>query len=452
LDAAPPREAAAAAPPDGLPTPRRYLSVAAILLSIGVTVLDSAMLNVALPGIARDLNITPATATWLLNAYQLSVVSTLLPFAALAEIVGFRRVFIPGMVVFALASAGAAFAPSFEALLACRIAQGLGASAVMSLTAALIRYTYPAAQLGRAIGINAMAVASFGAAAPSIGAAVLAVAAWPALFLVQVPVAFLGLALGIAALPDPPGQPRRFDLGAAGLNVAAFTLVFLGLDLMLAMPVIAVLLLAGGITAFAVLVARQWGVAAPLLPVDLLRDRVIATSVAASVCGFAAWYVSFVALPFHLSNAGRSATEIGLLMTPWPLGMAVAAPLAGRLADRLPTATLCALGMGLMAVALALLALLPGLALSTWLVVVVACCGAGFGAFQTPNNRTMLSAAPRARSGGAGGMQATARLLGTTLGTTVCALCFQLAGPRLALFAGVAFAVASGALSLTRRR
>ncbi|CAA9290084.1 MAG: hypothetical protein AVDCRST_MAG11-49, partial [uncultured Gemmatimonadaceae bacterium] len=118
-----------------------------------MTVLDAQMLGVALPGIARDLGIAPASATWLLNAYQLAVVSTLLPMASLGEILGFRRVYLAGLGVFAAASVGAAFAPGFGALVAFRVLQGLGAAAVMSLTAGMIRHTFPQAQLGRAIGI-----------------------------------------------------------------------------------------------------------------------------------------------------------------------------------------------------------------------------------------------------------------------------------------------------------
>jgi DHA2 family multidrug resistance protein-like MFS transporter len=442
-------------PADGLPVPRRYWAVAAVLISIAATVLDSAMLNVALPGIARDLGIAPASVAWLQIAYQLTVVTTLLPLASLGEVVGFRRVFLSGFAVFGLASLGAALAPGFEALLAWRVLQGLGASAVMSLTAGLIRHAYPLRQLGRAMGINAIVVAVSGASAPSLAAAILAVASWPALFLVHVPISLLGILIGLRSLPDPERAPRRFDAAGAALNVLAFGLFFLGLDLVLQATLPAALLMAGGVAAGWLLVQRQLSQPAPLLPVDLLRIRTIALAVAASVCGFSAWHASFVSLPFLLQEAGYSQVETGLLMTPWPLGMAVAAPLAGRLSDRVPTALLCAIGMAAMAAGLGVIAAVPPLGQGLLLAGMMALCGAGFGVFQTPNNRTMIGSAPRTRSGSAGGMQATARLLGTTLGTTTVALCFQAAGAggaRVALLAGIGFALAAGALSLSRRR
>ena len=424
-----------------------------------MTVLDAQMLGVALPGIARDLGITPASATWLLNAYQLAVVSTLLPLSSLAEIVGFRRVYLAGFCVFAVASVGAALAPSFGALVGFRVLQGLGAAAVMSLTAGMIRHTFPLAQLGRAIGINALVVAVSGASAPGIAAAVLAVAPWPFLFLVHVPLGLIGLAVGARALPDPPRARRSFDTPSAALNVLAFGLLFLGLDVLLAAPGLALPLMGLGALAAWFLVRRQLSRSAPLLPLDLLRIRAVGTAVAASVCGFAAWYSAYLALPFLFQATGRDQAEAALLLTPWPLALAVAAPVAGRLADRLPTALLCAGGMASLATGLALLAG-PATAAASGATLAltgaaVALCGASFGAFMTPNNRTMLSAAPKARAGSAGGMQATARVLGTTLGTTTLALSFQVAGtgagPRLALGAGIGFALAAAALSLSRR-
>lgn len=442
-------------PADGLHPPRRGWAIAAILSSIVMTVLDTAMVNIALPAIARDLGVAPATSTWLLNAYQLAVVTTLLPFASLGEILGFRRVFLWGMGVFAAAGLACAVAPDFGSLVACRVVQGLASSAVMALTAGLVRYTYPARQLGRAIGLNALSVAISSAAAPSVASAILAVAPWPALFAVNAPIAIAAVVVGMRALPETPRSTRPFDAISATLNVLTFGLFFLGLDLVLHRPGFgALLMLSAGYYGW-LLVARQLSQPAPLLPLDLLRIRVVALSVGASICGFAAWATSYVSLPFLLQQAGRSQVETGLMMTPWPVALAFAAPLAGRLSDRISTAWLCAGGMLAFALGLVVLQLVPPTGAVLAFGLAVAICGAGFGFFQTPNNRTMLGAAPKARSGGAGGVQSTARLLGHTSGTTVVALAFQLSatnGPYLGLAAGTVFAVAAAALSLSRQR
>ncbi len=413
------------------------------------------MLNLALPTITRDLGIDPAMATWLPNAYLLAVVTTLLPAASLGEILGFRRVFLGGMLVFSLGGIAAAMAPDFWVLLACRVVQGVASSAVQSLTAGLVRYTYPAAHLGRAIGVNATAVAVSAAMAPTLAAAILAFAAWPMLFAVIAPIGLVCCAIGWKALPHTPRSTRAFDAPSAWLNVLAFGLLFLGVDLLLPRTGLALVLLALAGLACWLLVARQLTQPAPMLPLDLLRNRTIGLAVCASVCGFSAWAVSYVALPFLLQSAGWSQVQTGLIMTPWPLALGVAAPLAGRLSDRVPTAFLCAGGMVVFAVGLLLVEGLGGAAPMVLLGASLALCGAGFGFFQTPNNRTMLSAAPKARSGGAGGIQATARLLGHTNGTTIMALSFQVAGtggPRLALGFGILFALLAAGFSLFRGR
>ncbi|MBW8268860.1 MFS transporter [Caldovatus aquaticus] len=450
---------APAAQEDGLPPAQRRRAVLAVMLVLAQAVLLAAQVNVALPGIARDLAADPAATVWIVNAYQLAVVATMLPFAALGDRIGHRRVFLAGTAAFGLASAACALAPSLPLLIAARFVQGLGGAATMSVQPALLRFSYPHAQLGRAIGNTAMVVAISTAVGPSAAAALLAVADWPWMFLVNLPLALLGLALGAPALPRDAATRSaadgRFDALAALLNAAAFGLVFVGLYALAARPVLGVVALCGGLAAGAALVRRESGAPAPLLPLDLLRVPAIGLAVAASVCNFAGQMTAFVALPFLLQHdLGRDQVETGLLITPWAVAVALVAPLAGRLSDRFSTATLCAIGGALTATGLALLAALPHAAGTAGFVALLALAGLGFGLFQTPNNRAMLGAAPRARSGGAGGLQGTARLSGQTLGSTVVGLTFLAvpqAAPATALALGACFALAGGAVSLGRR-
>src|SRR3984893_3090946 len=154
--------------PDGLPVPRRYWAIATIVLTISMSVLDSSIANVALPSIARDFHASNAASIWVINAYQIAILATLLPLASLGEIVGYRRIFQAGLMVFTLASLACAFSTSLPALSISRVVQGLGAAGIMSVNAALVRFTYPQALLGRAIGINALAVAVSAAVGPPI--------------------------------------------------------------------------------------------------------------------------------------------------------------------------------------------------------------------------------------------------------------------------------------------
>src|SRR5215470_6358527 len=225
---APPPQPPATA--DGLPPPRRYWAIAAILLAIAMSVLDSTIVNVALPSIARDLKVSPAASIWVVNAYQLAILMLLLPLASLGEIVGFRRVSQAGLLVFTLASIGCALAPDLVTLSIARAIQGVGAAGIMSVNAALVRFTYPHQSLGRAMGFNALAVASAAAVGPTIASAILAVAHWRWLFGINVPLGIVTFSIALRALPESERSPRPLNYVGALLYAGAFGTALSGLQ------------------------------------------------------------------------------------------------------------------------------------------------------------------------------------------------------------------------------
>jgi MFS transporter, DHA2 family, multidrug resistance protein len=440
---------------DGLPQPQRYWAIAVVALGITMAVLDSAIANVALPTIAKDLNAAPADSIWVVNAYQLVITILMLPLASLGEVVGYRRVYRVGLVVFTLASLGCALSDSLFMLSAARVVQGVGAAAMLSVNSALVRFIYPSRLLGRGIGINAFVVAVSAAVGPTVAAGILSIASWPWLFAVNVPIGITTLAAA-RMLPRTPRSGRHFDMPSALLNALFFGLLIIAIDSLGhgGQLLYAALALAGAALSGVALVIRQLPQTSPLLPVDLLRIPVFALSIATSVCSFAAQMLAYVSIPFYFQDLlGRSDVATGLLMTPWPLATAVLAPIAGRLADRHSAGVLGALGLVIFAAGLSSLALLPAAPGDADIIWRMALCGAGFGLFQSPNNRAIITSAPRERSGGASGMLGTARLLGQTIGAALVALMFSLAGGRatvwsLGLAAGIALLAA--AVSCTR--
>ncbi len=442
---------------DGLPVPRRYWSAAAVWLALSMAVLDSSIANVALPTIAGQLGASAATSVWVINAYQLTITILLLPLAALGDRVGYRCIYIPGLAVFTVGSLGCALSGTLGLLIAARVVQGIGAACIMSMNAALVRATYPASMLGRGIGYNALVLSMSAAAGPTLAAIILSTATWPWLFLINLPIGVAAVAVGIYALPKAGGHGRPFDWIAAALGAAMMGLIVFGAETFARAGAVAgATMVVAGIASGAILVWREWGDEAPLFPVDLLKIRIFSMSIATSSVSFAAQMLAFVTLPFLFESVmGRSAFETGLLMTPWPLALGVIAPIAGRLADKVRAGLIGGIGLGIFALGLFMLAELghdPGTFDIAWRM---ALCGIGFGLFQSPNNRTIVSSAPVRRSGAAGGMLATARLLGQTSGAVAVAVAFHLggvsAGPELLFAAGVA-ALAAAGLSLLRLR
>ena len=448
---------AAAATPDGLPIPRRYWSMAAIWLAMAMSVLDGAIANVALPTIARELHALPAASIWIVNAYQLAITVTLLPLAALGDRLGYRRVYIAGLAVFTLGSLGCALSHSLTALTAARVLQGLGAGGIMSINAALVRFTYPKKFLGRGIGLNALVISISAAIGPTVASAILSVASWEWLFAVNVPIGVVAIAIAARALPRTEGSQRRFDVVSAVLNAAAFGFLITGAESVARAGLAAGLTeLAIGLAAGAVLAWRELRQEAPLVPFDLLKIPIFGLSIATSIVSFAAQMMTFVALPFYFQTVmGRSAVVTGFLMTPWPIAVGVAAPIAGRLADRYRAGALGGAGLAVFAVGLFLLSRLGASSSGLDIAWRMAVCGLGFGFFQSPNNRAMVTAAPMHRSGAAGGALATARLLGQTAGALTTAVFFHLAGTRATpqvMVTASALAILAALVSLSRLR
>ncbi len=459
-------QSAEATAPDGLPLPQRHWAMATILLGVAVAVLDGTIITLALPRIASEFGATPSSAIWIVNAYQMAVLVSLLPCAALGDRYGYRRVYLCGVAVMIVASLGAMLAPSMAMLIAWRTVQGLGASGIMGVNAALVRLTYPRAQLGRGLALNSITVAVASVAGPTIAAAVLSHASWPWLFAINLPLGAGLMWLGRRALPaHRSATPVNLRAGDVLLNAAMFALVFLGVEQLGTRAgaggvgardvVWACGLLLAGVVVGAVFVRGQLRRAVPLLPVDLLRIPVFALSMCTSVTAFAAQTLGQISMPFLLLvNQGRSPAETGLLMTAWPIGSIAMAPLAGRLTGRYNAGVLSAIGLALMSAGLASLALLPTMPSHIDIAWRLALCGAGFALFQTPNNFTIVTSAPAARAGGASGMLGTARLTGQSAGAVLLAIVFSAsahAGPSIALGLGAVCALVAGGFSLSRR-
>jgi MFS transporter, DHA2 family, multidrug resistance protein len=444
------------APPAPGLSRRDRLALAAVLLAVALATLDSTIVNTALPAIAADLKAPPAQAIWVVNAYQLAVAGCLLPFAALADRLGARRVHLGGLAAYMLASLGCALADSLTSLAVARALQGIAAAALMSVNIALIRAIYPPQMLGRGVGLNALVVGVSFAAGPTIASLVLAVAPWPWLFAINLPLALLALAVAWPALPRGHTAGAPPDPLSALLTALCFASLIGALSAATQRQPLAVVapLAALALGAGALLLRRQAGHPAPMLPVDLLRRPMFALSICTAVAAFCAQGLAFVSLPFFFETVlHRDPVQTGFLMAPWAIVVAAMAPIAGRLSDSQQPGLMGGIGLLILSAGMAAMALLPGDASVLRITLGMALCGMGFGLFQSPNLKAIMSSAPPQRAGGASGMVAMARLNGQALGAALVALCFGIAGsqgPTLALALGAGFA-ALGALSSAAR-
>jgi len=369
-----------------------------------------------------------------------------LPLAALGEIVGHQRIYLWGLLLFTIASLACALAWSLPTLLIARVLQGLGAAGVMSVNTALVRFVYPSRLHGRGFGNNALVVATAFTLGPALASGILSVASWPWLFAINIPFGVAAMLIGMKTLPQTPRAAHSFDVPGALLTSISLCLFIVGIGSAAhgtSAAVVAVELV-GAVIFGALLIRRQADHPAPMLPVDLFRRPMFSLSVATAVCSFAVQGLAFVSLPFYFEDVlHRTQVETGFFMTPWSVVVGIMAPIAGRLSNRHSAGMLGGLGLLLLAIGMALLATLPPSPSVLDIVWRMAICGCGFGFFQAPNMKAIMSSAPAGRSGGASGIVATARLIGQTTGAALAALCFGLAG--LAGHDGATWALALGA-------
>lgn len=437
---------------------RLLKAMAAISVSVGLATLDTSITNTALPAIAEQLQVGDADVIWVVAAYQIIMTAAIMPLAALGGTIGYRRVFMAGLILFIFSSAFCGLATSLPVLIIARAFQGLGAAAIMSTNTALVKLIYPPERLGKGLGLNALVVALGLAGGPVIASAVLSFASWHWLFLINIPTGVLGLILTLRNIPQSRPRQTGFSMWTAALTFLAFLLFITGLQRAesKAWPEVSAYTTTA-ILCFAALIRAEQGRSNRVFPTDLFRSADFSLSALTAVLAFAAQGLAMVIFPFFLLyGMGKMQWEIGLLIAPWPVLGALMAPVSGSLSDRFPAAWLSTAGMAVLSVSLLTMTLLTD-ETPVWLLMFnMACCGVGFGLFLSPNQRTLMASAPPSRSGAASGVLGVTRLLGQSGGAACVA--FFLAGGDvqagqsaiMALWSGAALAMLAAVSSFSR--
>jgi EmrB/QacA subfamily drug resistance transporter len=424
--------------------------------------LDGSIVNVALPTLRRELAASYAGVEWIVAGYLLVISATLLALGRLGDLVGYRRVYVGGLLLFTLGSGLCGVAPGLGPLVAARAVQALGASATMSMGPAIVTAIFPREKRGRALGGVASVVALGLTLGPALGGLIIQHLSWRWIFLPNLPIGVLGALWAGRVLPliGARAEARMDHAGAALLAVALGG----GIAAVQSAPGGGAGPLAAAATAIAAgvaLAAHARRSPAPVLDPALLRDRVFTAGSLAGLLSYAALFHSTLLTPFFLAQVkGLGARDLGAMLTAIPLALSVASPVAGRLSDRFGPRVLCPLGAAFLALGLATLARAgPEHGLGS-IALRLAACGLGMGLFQPPNNSAVMGSLPRDRLGSGGGMLSTARNLGMVSGIALAGAIFRarggpgpdafLAGYRAALLAGAAVAIAAGAVSLVR--
>lgn len=444
------------------------------VLGTFMSTLDAGIVNTALPTIGGGFGAGVSQVQWVVAGYFL-VISCLLPlFGRMGDMYGRRRMVQLGFFLFAAASAGCGAAPSLWALIAARLAQGVGAAMLMANGPGIIMTAFPGPTRGRALGLVGLTVGLGSLAGPGLGGVLIQAMGWRSVFYLTVPVALLGLLMARRNLP------RQERLREESLDLAGAALFALGMvGLLMAVTrghewgwTSAAVLCGLGVAlgALAGFAAWERRCPHPMLDLSLFRVWPFLSGNVAAFLAFMAMFTNAILLPFYLHDMlGLTPGAMGLALAVLPLAMAFSAPVSGYLSERMNFATLTSAGLFIMGCGLAQLALLaPDSAL--WRVYLgQVTVGLGAGVFMSPNNNSVLSSAPMDKLGLVGGVLALVRNVGMVCGIAVAITVFEgcqgrsmaagadarsafMAGFRAALITGATLAAAAAGLSLLRRR
>ncbi len=442
--------------------PEKNVKKWSVLIAIGVgtfmSALDGSVVNTILPVIRDTFQSDVASVEWVVVVYLLVLSGLLLTFGRLGDLRGHRSVYLWGFTIFIVSSALCGFAQSAAWLVFFRGIQALGAAMIASNAPAILTASFPAAQRGQALGIQATMTYLGLTVGPSLGGWLAHALTWRSVFYINVPVGLIALWLSWRSVPHDGrvSNGERFDLPGAALFLAGLVALLLGLNQGhnwgWGSPAI-LGLLAGAALLLGVFVWLERRVKHPMLDLTLFRRLTFSTAVTSAVLNYIALYSILFLMPFYLiQGRGLNTAQAGLLLTAQPLVMAVMAPLAGTLSDRIGSRLPATLGMLILAVGLTLLSRLGSESPLAMVSVVLAVCGLGTGIFVSPNNSALMGAAPHDRQGIAAGMLATARNMGMVLGVGLAGaiLSTHVAGGETRLFeaARTGFLVAAGAALL----
>lgn len=451
----------------------RWSAVGVACAGAFVTALSTTLVAVAAPTMARDLGASPADVGWVLTAYLLAISCLLAGVGRLGDVVGRKRVYLTGFVVFGAASALCGIAPTLPLLVAARVVQGLGATALMATGPAIITRAFPARLRGRGLGMQLAATYLGLTLGPTVGGALTSAFGWHAVFFAVAGAAVVGTAVAAMLLepdasPSASANPSANPSASASANPSAAGPLDLVGSALFAVALGSLLLAlrrgpaAGGsvtglvtlgaiaVLALVLFVRHEGRHPAPVLPLGLLRTPAFAFGIVGAMLLYVVAFVLSWLLPFHLQHArGMSAGHAGALMSAQPAMMAIVAPMSGWLSDRFGPRLPSVAGMLAMAAGLGLVAH-QAFSSDARLVLALAVVGVGAGLFVAPNNAVIMSAAPRERQGTAAAMAATARNVGMTAGVALAIALRDTMGFAGALAVAAAIAIAGALLGAVR--
>jgi len=392
-----------------------------VSMVVFMAVLDSNIVNVALPVMAKSLNVTTAGIQLVITSYLIVISATILFFGRLGDIIGKGKVFKFGIALFTLGSLFCGLTSSLTVLVLSRVIQAVGGSCVMANSQGIIADVFPVGERGKALGIIGTFVALGALVGPPLGGFIVEAASWEYIFLINIPIGMITLFFSLKILPNGHETP---DEKMDGLGALLFVFVIVplfgalskGQEVGFTQPIIMLSFLIS-IFSFIGFIMVEKKRKDPLLELGIFKNKLFSLSIFCGFISFAAIFCSMIIQPFYLQDVMKfSPGFTGLILMVYPLILSVVSPFSGHLSDKIGGEFLTFLGLMLTSLGLILMSTLNETSSIMSMVLFIGVMSLGNGLFQSPNNSLVMSTVPKNKLGIAGSVNALVRNLGMVCG------------------------------------
>lgn len=401
-----------------------------IAMGTFMATLDSSIVNIALPKISAQLKVTPTVAGWIVTSYLLVLSSLLLFFGKVGDLLGRRKLYSYGFLVFILGSLFCALSENITLLIASRVLQGVGAAMLMANSPAIIAEVFSNGKRGRALGMAGTIVALGTMTGPTVGGLLIGKFGWQSIFFINIPIGILGFLLGIMLLPcDITRKKINYDLKGSILFIIG-TFCFL---LLLSQghhwgwySPLSISIIISSIFFFILFIRIEQKAQHPMIDFSLLKNKTFLIGNISAMCSFISIFSNIILLPFFLDRVlNLDSFTMGLLITPFPLALAIVAPISGYLSEKYSIKLLTMTGLFITMLGLLFFTLVDENTTGLQIALGQFVLGLGNGIFQAPNNNSIISSIEPSKLGIGSGISALGRNLGMIAGVAISLSIFQ---------------------------
>ncbi|MCC0637968.1 MULTISPECIES: MFS transporter [unclassified Clostridioides] len=393
-----------------------------VVIMTFMTTLDTSIVNIALPVMMSQMNVTMSSVEWVASIYLIVTCATILIFGRLGDTMGKVPIFQFGVLLFTISSLLCSITHSLPFLIMMRALQGLGGAAALATNQGIITESFPAEERGKALGFVATFVALGSMAGPTIGGLILSILPWPFIFIINIPIGFVSLIVGLKTLPRRKlAYSGRMDIKGALLMTMSIVLIFIPITLLQNGVTWSLMLMLGvGVLLLTLFFIVERCTKDPLIPLRIFRNKMFIINLITMLTIFIAIGAHNILLPFYLQDVRAFGPGLaGILLTVTPVVIAVVGPLSGILSDRIGCELPTMLGLFFNATGMLLIVFLTKFTPIAILVCFLFVIALGAGLFQSPNNSLVMGSVLNSELGLAGSLAGLMRYMGMSIGVTL---------------------------------